>query len=69
MTKQDFIDWKQHPVTSSFIKAILEKREGLREELGFAAGSNPIEDAVKRGAILTCTDILNMEYSELGDVE
>jgi hypothetical protein len=69
MTKQDFIDWKQHPVTNAFIKAIVDKREGLREELGFSAGSNSVEDAVKRGAILTCTDILNMEYSELGNVE
>lgn len=31
MTKQDFIDWKQHPVTNAFIKAIADQRQGLRE--------------------------------------
>ncbi len=67
MTKQDFIDWKQHPVTNAFIKAIADQRQGLREELGFSAGAIPIEDAVRRGAILKCTDILNMEFDDLGD--
>ncbi len=67
MTKQDFIDWKQHPVTNAFIKAIADQLQGLREELGFSAGADPIEDAVRRGAILKCTDILNMEFDELGD--
>lgn len=36
ITKDQWVDWKQHPVTIEFLKAIYRTREGLKE--GIAEG-------------------------------
>lgn len=33
ITKADWSDWKQNPVTKELVKSLYEKREALKEEL------------------------------------
>lgn len=65
MTSQtNFSDWKRHPVTVEVFNGIANRIEDLKDELSVSAGENSVQDSLKRGAILTLRDILNMEYVE-----
>ena len=33
ITKEMWVDWKQHPVTQEYFKRLIEHREGMKEEL------------------------------------
>lgn len=65
MTSQvTFSDWQRHPVTVEVFNGIVARIEDLKDELSVSAGNEPIQDALKRGAIQALRDILNMEYVE-----
>jgi hypothetical protein len=64
VTKQDFIDWKRHPVTQivfSQLEAIVAER---KEELAWGAGIDSYKDALKSGSIRGIYELLNIEYEE-----
>lgn len=63
-SQQVYSDWKQQPITKEVFTGIARRIEDLKEELAFSAGIDPIQDALKRGAITALRDILNMEYVE-----
>jgi hypothetical protein len=60
ITKQDFIDWKSHPVTKEVFSLISERIHQLQEELGGSAGADVRQDAIKVGAIQANRDILEL---------
>ena len=68
ITKQDFIDWKTHPVTKEVFASLIERIHQLQEELGGSAGEDVRQDAIKVGAIQACRDILDMSVDEEGSV-
>lgn len=60
MTKEEFSDWKRHPVTE-FIHAVISDRiEQGKEELALSAGRDPIEDARKSGKLMAYSDFLDI---------
>lgn len=58
MTKQDFLDWKRHPVTQSLFTALINRIQEGREELGDTAGIDPLADRFKVGVIRGHQDVL-----------
>jgi hypothetical protein len=64
VTKSDFIDWKQHPVTKEVFRKLIERINIIQETLGDSAGENPLADRFSVGAIQAYKDILLMEYDE-----
>jgi hypothetical protein len=64
VTKQDFIDWKRHPVTQivfSQLEALVAQR---KEELAWSAGQDTYKDARTSGSILGLYELLNIEFEE-----
>lgn len=63
MTKQDFVDWKNHPVTQQVFSQLAERASQLNEELIFQVASLPqAEMAEKAGYIKAVRDLVNVEY-------
>ena len=64
MTKGDFVDWKNSPITKALFGALSENIEGLKEELASSAGVDARTDAIKVGAIQAYRDVLATEWFE-----
>lgn len=64
MTKKDFVDWKQNPVTTDFFKQIQYRITGLKDELASSAGINPRDDAWRAGGIQAFQDVLDSDWFE-----
>jgi hypothetical protein len=57
MTKQDFLDWKQHPVTKEIFSLLRQQEENIKEQLATSAGLDPAEDRYRAGYIAAYRDI------------
>ena len=68
ITKEDFIDWKNNPVTQAFFVSLAEKINLGATELSYSAGSNPSEERFKCGMIAGYRAILDVEMEELEGV-
>lgn len=64
MNQSDFKDWKSNPVTKAFFVSIVNKVEGLKEELGYQAGESPRMDSMKVGAIQALRDVMDADWFE-----
>ena len=64
MTKGDFVDWKNSPITKALFQALGNNIEGLKEELASSAGVDARTDAIKVGAIQAFRDVLDTEWFE-----
>jgi len=62
LNKQDFIDWKRHPVTQVIFSQLSERVRLLQESLGDTAGENPLSDRFSVGAIQAYKDMLLMDF-------
>lgn len=61
MTKEEYIDWKNHPITKVFFSEISNLiREG-EEELGSSAGLDSLFDRFRVGGIYAYKNVLDME--------
>lgn len=49
ITKEEWLDWKMHPVTEAFFKACEERREETKELLVAQAGLDSTQDNFLRG--------------------
>lgn len=63
VTEPEFLDWKQHPITGAFMKALFNDREYLKEML--VGGTE--DDANLRGRIAAVSMILTLDYEGLMD--
>ena len=61
---QDFLNWKQDPVTKVVFDAIEDKMEKYKEILVEDAGKEPDSDRFMCGYIRACNDVLNTEYEQ-----
>ncbi len=64
MTKGDFVDWKNSPITKALFQALNSNIEGLKEELATSAGVDARTDAIKVGAIQAYRDVIDTEWFE-----
>lgn len=64
MTKEDFNDWKRHPITISIFAHLESLIQEGKDELALQAGSVPFLDARKGGKIAAFQDVLDMSFSE-----
>lgn len=62
MTKQDFADWKLHPVTKEVFNQLRQRIRDLQDVLGTSAGIDPLQDRHLVGGIAAYNDLLNIEY-------
>ena len=64
MTKEDFLDWKKHPVTKAVYDSIQTRIDDLKTELGWTAGIDLRTDAVRSGSIQAFLHVLNIDFEE-----
>ena len=62
MTKSDFIDWKQNPVTKEVFQAIQKECYEIAVNLARVAGSDPTSDRYQSGVIRGMERLLEVEY-------
>ena len=65
MTKQDFTDWKRHPMTISLFTSIHNRIQEGREELGHTAGLDPQSDRLKVGMLKAYEEIVEIDFEEI----
>jgi hypothetical protein len=64
ITKEDWVDWKQHKVTKMFLKAVHDKREALKE--GIADGAVEGDELQRTiGRCMSLYDTINFALHEL----
>jgi len=51
ITKEDYLSWREHPVTRVFMEAMIDEMNGAVENLVMFAGDNPLQDKYRRGTI------------------
>jgi DNA-directed RNA polymerase len=64
MTKEEFVDWKNHTVTREVFKSLKEKVDELSEDLSQTAGLDSITDRFKTGAIAGYRDLLLIAFED-----
>lgn len=64
VSKDDFIQWRQHPVTAHLFFTLRKEIREHEEFLGKHAGMNPPEDRRRCGYILACNEILEFKPEE-----
>jgi len=61
VTEEEFKDWRQHPITLAFMKALFNDREYLKEMI--LAGTD--DDANLRGRAVAIRSIIEMSYEDI----
>jgi predicted translin family RNA/ssDNA-binding protein len=65
VTKEDFIDWKSHPVTKAYFQTVADRIGELKEQLVGEVGSEDFHQAARTtGAIRVLLDILEIDFEE-----
>lgn len=69
MTKQDYLQWREHPVTQQFYQDMLEVIDTELASLSITAGENPLTDRKRVGAIAGVQWLLDWqpEFIEEGE--
>lgn len=65
--KQDFLDWKSHPVTKRVFEGLKEQEALLQEQLVQAAGIDSSEDRYRVGYIAALRDVYLIRLEDEGD--
>jgi hypothetical protein len=58
-TKDEFAEWKSHPVTKALFSYLGEQVDNAKDILSTSAGSNPLADKELVGAIEAAKDVLD----------
>lgn len=67
MTKEEWIDWKNHPVTIAFLEACEERIEEGKDILSTSAGIEPPQDNFMRGFIQAYREMLEFRVEDLDE--
>jgi len=67
--KNDFTDWKRHPVTQVVFNELSARIQNLYEVLGTSAGLDPLQDREFVGAIKAYKDMLEVDFDVPGGDE
>ena len=65
MSKDDFIVWKNDPITKAFYISLNQRREDVKESLVAQAGIDSIDDAKKSGYCQALVDVFDTDFMEL----
>lgn len=65
-TKQDFLDWKKHPVTEAVFNQIQQLLQIGVDELINTAGIDSGADRERRGKIAGLSAVLDVQFGEIG---
>lgn len=68
-SKQDFLDWKQHPITKATFAALRQREDDIKDALADSAGLNPLEDSFRRGYIAAIRDVYLTDLEVKEDTE
>ncbi len=64
VTKEEFSQWLEHPVTRSVFRVVADKIEDAKELLSVSAGLQPDSDRFHCGMIQAFRDVLEISYGE-----
>lgn len=67
MTKEDFIDWKNNPVTKRVFLEIEDMISEGKDEIALSAGINPLLDRERVGKLNGLLMLLGISFYELED--
>ena len=56
-TKQEFADWKSHPITKAVFDALKEREAAILEVFATSAGVDPAQDRFHAGYIAAVRDV------------
>ena len=68
--EQEYLDWRDHPVTKAFLRMLEEYREDLKDqwEQGLMQAADPLETAIANASAIAKTrfikEILELDYDE-----
>lgn len=65
ITYQDWLDWRQLPVTKAFYEACIERITEAKDVLAMSAGQDPIQDNMYRGFIRAYLEMLEFRVDQL----
>ena len=65
--KQDFLDWKSHPVTKRVFEGLKEQEALMQEQLVQSAGIDSSEDRYRVGYIAALRDVYLIRLEDEGD--
>ena len=65
ITKDDFLDWKKHPVTQALYGGMVNRINEAALELAGSAGIDPLDDRFKCGIVRAYQEVLTLEFDEL----
>lgn len=68
MTRQEALDWKQHPVTQEIFRLLNERIREIEQTLGTSAGIDPLQDRFYSGVIAAHKDIILLDFDFRGEI-
>lgn len=67
ISKEEFDEWKTHPVTQVFLLKLRNEAEQVMLGLANDAGVDPQNDRYRCGKIHTLIEISNVDYEEFNE--
>jgi hypothetical protein len=64
VTKDEFQQWKDSPVTEEVLELICDRIEDAKEILAASAGNDPLNDRFYVGMIRALREVLEISYEE-----
>ena len=65
MTGEDFVEWRQHPVTHEFLLIVKQRLQDIMEEMSYLNSDSKHTDYVFRtGACWALRDVLDIKPEE-----
>lgn len=68
VTKEDFADWKNNPVTMAFFLACSQRVEEAKDILALQAGQDSIQDSFYRGIIFAYREMTDFRVEDEEEV-
>lgn len=65
MTKEEWVDWKQHPVTKAYFEACEERVVESKELLSTSAGLDSNQDNFMRGFIHAYREMMDFRVEDI----
>lgn len=69
LSKEDFLDWKQHPVTHQYFQAIIDRIQELKDGLAATAGQDSGQDRYIVGMIRAFSEAVSVEVNDVIIIE
>ncbi len=64
ITYQEWLDWKQNPITKAFYEACVDRILEAKEILGYSAGLDSNQDNFYRGFVQAYMEMLEFRVEE-----